>query len=616
MLEPDRRRLFLETLRPPEGYDFDRAIGTTFTLDLMTLLSVPLAFTFRDAQDGDGHLATDPIALLEGARRYAGRIAVFCHGGHTTVPQTGQSALAFLEQSVIPVFPNADGGEGRIFHPKVWALRFVSRDEPQKCRYRLVCQSRNLTFDRSWDVSLVLEGELNAERVNAYSVNHPLADFIQALPSLTHVAIPSVHEETITIFADELRRVNFTSPDGLKLERFLPFGIRSRNVVFPDPRYKKRSILVVSPFLGEKFLRRLTASRRGSVLISRREELLKTAPETLRQFDKVYAFKSGLEPEPEDSEIGLPPLAGLHAKMFVIDDGWNARVIVGSGNATAAALSNPPRNIEFMTELVGRKSRFGIDTLLDPSGGESGTFRSLVEEFDTAEAGKVEEDTKERQLSLLIDSVAEGLAGADLKGKVRQSDDGLFVLKLELPELSRLLRRVERVLCWPATLPGHNRRPLQDGQEFTGLSLAQLSSFLAIRVDASIGETSASKQFVRNMEMSGLPEDRLPRLLASMLGDRSRLMRLIWLLLLPGDEMSFDEFSQLITDQAGVAQLRPAFPGLLERMLETLATNPERLDDVESLLKDLRRSKHGAELIGQDFETVWEAVWKARMEDN
>ena len=465
-------------------------------------------------------------------------------------------------------------------------------------------------------MSLVLEGELNAERVNAYSVNHPLADFIQALPSLTHGPIPSVHEETVTIFADELRRVNFTSPDGLKLERFLPFGIRSRNVVFPDPRYKKRSILVVSPFLGEKFLRRLTASRRGSVLISRREELLKTAPETLRQFGKVYAFKSGLEPEPEDSEIGLPPLAGLHAKMFVIDDGWNARVIVGSGNATEAALSNPPRNIEFMTELVGRKSRFGIDTLLDPSGGESGTFRSLVEEFDPAEAGKVEEDAKERQLALLLNSVAESLAGADIKGKVKQSDDGLFVLKLELPELSRLPRRVERVLCWPATLPDHNRRPLQNGQEFTGLSLAQLSSFLAIRVDASIGETSASRQFVRNMGMSGLPEDRLPRLLASMLGDRSRLMRLLWLLLLPGDEMSFDEFSQLITDQAGVAQLRPVFPGLLERMLETLATNPDRLDDVESLLKDLRRSKHGAELIGQDFETVWEAVWKARMEDN
>ena len=41
MLEPGQRRMFLETLRPPEGYLFDRAVGTTFTLDLMTLLAVP-----------------------------------------------------------------------------------------------------------------------------------------------------------------------------------------------------------------------------------------------------------------------------------------------------------------------------------------------------------------------------------------------------------------------------------------------------------------------------------------------------------------------------------------------------------------------------------------------
>ena len=69
MLEPGRRRLFLDTLRPPNGYLLSRAVGTTFTLDLMALLSVPLAFTFRDAQDGEGQLAIEPLTVLEGARR-------------------------------------------------------------------------------------------------------------------------------------------------------------------------------------------------------------------------------------------------------------------------------------------------------------------------------------------------------------------------------------------------------------------------------------------------------------------------------------------------------------------------------------------------------------------
>ena len=48
MFEPGQRRLLHDTLRPPEGYGFDCAVGTTFTLDLLALLSVPLAFTFRD----------------------------------------------------------------------------------------------------------------------------------------------------------------------------------------------------------------------------------------------------------------------------------------------------------------------------------------------------------------------------------------------------------------------------------------------------------------------------------------------------------------------------------------------------------------------------------------
>ena len=109
MLEPGRRRLFLDTLRPPEGYVLDRAVGTTFTLDLMTLLAVPLAFTFSDVQDRDGQIPTEPLSLLESAHRYADRIVVFCHGGQTGVPRARQPALAFIEQSVITTSPASPG---------------------------------------------------------------------------------------------------------------------------------------------------------------------------------------------------------------------------------------------------------------------------------------------------------------------------------------------------------------------------------------------------------------------------------------------------------------------------------------------------------------------------
>ena len=43
MLAPDNRALLLDALRPPPGCSLDRAVATTFTLDLETALMVPLA---------------------------------------------------------------------------------------------------------------------------------------------------------------------------------------------------------------------------------------------------------------------------------------------------------------------------------------------------------------------------------------------------------------------------------------------------------------------------------------------------------------------------------------------------------------------------------------------
>ena len=188
-----------------------------------------------------------------------------------------------------------------------------------------------------------------------------------------------------------------------------------------------------------------------------------TAPaNAVGAFDEVYAFRPGLEPEPEDSDVSLPPLAGLHAKVYVIDDGWDAHVIVGSANSTGAALANPPRNVEFMVELVGRKSRFGIDALLSQdTEGAAGTFRSLIEPFDPAEAGTVKEDEDALHLDRLLDAAAETLARADLRASVALSDGGRYIMRLELSEPLNLSSPIKAVTCWPATLPDDYQHPLK-----------------------------------------------------------------------------------------------------------------------------------------------------------
>ena len=613
MLEPGHRRLFLDTLRPPEGYVLDSAVGTTFTLDLMVLRAVPLAFTFRDAQDGDGQLTTDPLSVLESARRYADRIVVFCQGGRISVPRAGQPALAFIERSVISVFTPRRSQSRGVFHPKVWVLRYVPRDELDDgpVRYRLVCQSRNLTFDASWDSSLVLDGELVRKRVRGFSVNRPLSNFIRTLPGLASDPISNTQRHRINVLADELRKVRFESPEGLELTRFLPFGRRRANDPYPDLHH--RPLLMVSPFLDGEFLRSIVARRPRSVLISRREALITAPAEAVNAFDEVYSFRSGLEPEPEDSDESLPPLAGLHAKVYVIDEGWYARVGVGSANSTGAALGNPPRNVELVVELSGKKSRFGIDALLAPPGqGETGTFSSLIERFDPAEAGTVAEDEDLTKLERLLNDAAETLARAALTGTVEDSGSNRYRLKLELAEPPRLPAEIQPATCWPATLSADRRQPLSHGLEFTGLLIDQLSAFLAFEIRATVEGRTMSKRFARTIRIKGLPEDRLPRLLAGMLRNRERLMQLLWLLLSPDQDLSFGELSELLSKKNNGAVWGVALPGLLERMLESLGSDPKRLDPVASLIEDLRKTEEGKELIGADFYSVWDAIWTVR----
>ena len=44
MLRPDERQHLLELLRPPAGCKLDVAVGTTFSLDLISALMLPLSF--------------------------------------------------------------------------------------------------------------------------------------------------------------------------------------------------------------------------------------------------------------------------------------------------------------------------------------------------------------------------------------------------------------------------------------------------------------------------------------------------------------------------------------------------------------------------------------------
>ena len=219
MLEPDDRHELLASLQPPAGFSLDRAVGTTFSLDLQALLTAPVAFALLEAErEDDGHGAT---VILEAIRRNASRIDVFCQAGQIAIPSAYRPLLAYVEEVVHEVKPEA---EKRVFHPKLWVIRFRS-DSGERC-YRILCLSRNLTFDRSWDTVLRLDGAPARRSRTLTARNRPLAKFVESLPQLAVRDVEKTRADAVRELADELLAVEFELPTPFYGLRFWPLGIR------------------------------------------------------------------------------------------------------------------------------------------------------------------------------------------------------------------------------------------------------------------------------------------------------------------------------------------------------------------------------------------------------
>ena len=85
MLHPKSNRIdYGNQLIPPEGYHLDRAIGTTYSLDLEALMVLPVALFYSQPLDGDpSSLRYD---MLEAITKAAEKITIYCQKGQIKVP--------------------------------------------------------------------------------------------------------------------------------------------------------------------------------------------------------------------------------------------------------------------------------------------------------------------------------------------------------------------------------------------------------------------------------------------------------------------------------------------------------------------------------------------------
>ncbi len=134
--------------------------------------------------------------------------------------------------------------------------------------YRLLCLSRNLTFDRSWDTVLVLDGELTG-RKNASGPNNPLGAFFAALPHLAVREVPPRIRESVDLIQHELRRVRFEIPEGFDSISFPTSGARSGHGPRSEPLPGRGSEYLSAPRYehAQPQVRKATSDRLARPLI-------------------------------------------------------------------------------------------------------------------------------------------------------------------------------------------------------------------------------------------------------------------------------------------------------------------------------------------------------------
>ena len=592
MLHPANRLTLVDAMRPPVTFRLESAMAVTFTLDLRALLAAPaaMALTESDGVASDGS-PYEPIELLHAVRSHASKITVFSQVGEIALPPS-RRVFAFLERTIVPV----DAPLGGVVHPKVWVLRYeavgkLPDSRPREQRLRALIASRNLTFDASWDTVVRLDETTNASG----AVLGPVGELFEGLLGAAVGTVATDHTDRVRSLSAALGTTRFALPEGVDDVRTHVLGLS--HTPSPLPAAAERS-LIIAPFVSDDFF---TSVRPAPLdeLVSRPESLDLLGPGAFAKVAEVYAFDDGSAPDLDAEKVRSSPddpgrpLVGLHAKVFAFEDQGQARLFLGSANATGAAFNN---NVEVLVELAGPATVLGIDRLCDGTGDEPG-LRVLFNPYGGPSTGGDTDGDPSLDLARRV------IARLPFEGFVEESGSEWAVTyrsRQPMPDLDGTA-----ICCWPLASAGHRRRVAagEPFQERFETSLETISGFLAFELALDEGTLT---RFVVPAVLVGLPEHRERFLLRSLVGNEKRFLRyLLALLDEDSDQTGLRDAVEGVSDDAAADGSGAVGLPVLEKLLRTMRGNPAKLAALHPLVSDLADD----DALPPGFAELWTMIY-------
>lgn len=585
MFKPASDRLdYSEMLMPPYGYETVFAVGTTYSLDLDALIGASIALGLSESIDSE--LKDNPIYLLEALQKTSEKILIFCEGGQIKVPANSNALHILLEKMVVEVVMK----NKKSFHPKFWLIKY--KNEEGEVLYRCMVLSRNLTFGRSWDVAVGIEGTYK----NGNGKAKPLHDFLQSLTKLAkRNEIDKDKRKELLNLSEEILNVNFELNEKEFTDfSFHPVGIENYNIEDTGLFNNYHELLIISPFLSNGTIKKINdialTNPYYNTLITRKSEIAKLKPSSVTNFE-TYVMKDiivdGEEAlsEGEQEEDILKQKQDIHAKLYLKTKYSNSELFVGSLNASNNACYG---NVEFIFKLYGKRRYLNVDLLRKDLFGDNDKDNP----FETVEI--IDDEVPEPPLTDNLEKIIKNICRLKSHAVITGGED-VYSIDIQFEG------QIENNNVFIKPLLSNKELALSEHIIFDNLKMLQLSEFYIIK--AVSGEESVQRLI--KIRTDNMPENRESSVVNDIIKDKNGFIQYISFIL--GDDYLLSLLENKNSIKYGfLFGSGEIIPALYEKMLRAAARSPQKFNDIKKIL-DLISDDN---IIPDGFKELYQAFEK------
>ena len=617
MINPKKERLiYSDILTPPYGYELEKAITTTYSLDVAALVScmIPLAFS----ADVSNKLFKNKVSTFTALRNLSKKMIVFCDPGQIKeLKGLNKDFAILLENMIIPVnLPKDKNGDYPAFHPKMWLLQFV--DEEGNHKYRFITLSHNISYDRCYDVTIAMDSSDNHQKTRR---TKPIIEFLEYLEKQINIKEYSrlnIQKNLVEQLRNELidEKICFSladyryEDDDFDIYPLFDEAHRKalKNDLFrtkkSDEKEKYDDMFVMSPFLTESILNEIKGciKKDRKIKLITRQTALNDLDSGLNKFYDSYVLNDaivlGTEFSQDDTDEVLEDedktdeLHDIHAKMYLAQQQKQSDLYLGSVNATASAFN---RNIELMVRVGTKKKYLNVEDFFKEMNPEDNQLFEKVE----IPAKKADENLKEQKIEFLVKSLTHIPANAVV---LKENDKYSIEIKFEsIPDIPF----DTNVSISPFAI--NDAQTISKTIKYKDLSLSAISEFYKLKVEYVGTDETICIERILKIPTQNIPyEERDSAIVNGLIKDKDTFAEYVTLLL-TRDCLATQAELKDFKESNSKWNISNAQTPLYEMLLKASVDNPEAVKLLESDLKLITNK----EIVSDEFRNMYKQFIEA-----